>query len=76
MLQPSLCSVCITQVEAALCKVQLNGAKVLRIKEVFHCELERGIHEQPSSLQMENTYIPELPDGTGERALQHCSIGQ
>jgi len=53
-------------VEAALCKVQLTGAKVLRIKEVFHGEMERGIHQQPSSLQMENTYIPELPDGTGE----------
>jgi hexokinase len=43
-----------------------TGAKVLRIKEVFHSEMERGIHQEPSSLQMENTYIPELPDGTGE----------
>jgi hexokinase len=57
---------CFTQVEAALYKVQLTGAKVLHIKDVFHSEMERGIHQQPSSLQMENTYIPELPDGTGE----------
>jgi len=63
-----------TQVEAALCKVQLTGAKVLRIKEVFHSEMERGIHQQPSSLQMENTYIPELPDGTGESVIQNYSI--
>ncbi|GFG37586.1 hypothetical protein Cfor_12673, partial [Coptotermes formosanus] len=63
------------QVEAALCKVQLNGAKVLRIKEVFHCELERGIHEQPSSLQMENTYIPELPDGTEEGLFLALDLG-
>jgi hexokinase len=57
---------CVTQVDTALCKVQLTGAKVVRIKEAFHSEMERGIHQQPSSLQMENTYIPELPDGTGE----------
>jgi hexokinase len=57
---------CVAQVETALCKVQLTGAKVVRIKEAFHSEMERGIHQQPSSLQMENTYIPELPDGTGE----------
>jgi hexokinase len=53
------------QVEEAVQKIHLTGAKVLRIKEVFHSEVERGIHEQPSSLQMENTYIPELPNGTG-----------
>jgi hexokinase len=52
-------------VEEAVHKIQLTGAKVLHIKEVFHNEVERGIHEQPSSLQLENTYIPELPDGTG-----------
>jgi hexokinase len=52
-------------VEGAVHKIQLTGAKVLRIKDVFHNEMEHGIHEQPSSLQMENTYIPELPDGTG-----------
>lgn len=28
--------------------------------------MERGIQGSPSSLQMENTYIPELPDGTGK----------
>jgi hexokinase len=53
------------QVEEALKKIHLSGTQVLRIKDVFHCEMERGIHEQPSSLQMENTYIPELPNGTG-----------
>jgi hexokinase len=65
---------CFTQVEAALCKVQLTGAKILRIKEVFHSEMERGIHQQPSSLQMENTYIPELPDGTGELGNQNLTF--
>jgi hexokinase len=56
---------CFVQVEEALQKVHLTGAKVEHIREVFHIEMERGIHEQPSSLQMENTYIPELPNGTG-----------
>jgi hypothetical protein len=58
-------NLCFVQVEKALQKVHLTGAKVERIKEVFRSEMEHGIHEQPSSLQMENTYIPELPNGTG-----------
>jgi hexokinase len=60
-------------VEEALKKVQLTGTQVLRIKEIFHSEVERGIHEQPSSLQMENTYIPELPNGTGNSVVQYSS---
>ncbi|KAJ9592548.1 hypothetical protein L9F63_015783, partial [Diploptera punctata] len=63
------------QVEDALCKVQLSAAKILRIKEVFIKEMERGIHEQPSSLQMENTYIPELPDGTEEGLYLALDLG-
>jgi hypothetical protein len=35
--------------------------------------MEHGIHEQPSSLQMENTYIPELPNGTGNWVVQYSS---
>lgn len=27
--------------------------------------MEMALNEKPSSLQMENTYIPELPDGKG-----------
>lgn len=63
------------QVEEALKKIHLTGAKVLRIKEVFHSEMERGIHEQPSSLQMENTYIPELPNGTEEGLFLALDLG-
>lgn len=36
-----------------------------RIKATFEDEIENGLREDPSSLQMENTYIPELPDGSG-----------
>jgi hexokinase len=56
---------CFMQVEDAMHKIHLTGGKVMSIKKVFCSEMECGIHEQPSSLQMENTYIPELPDGTG-----------
>ncbi|PSN39304.1 Hexokinase type 2 [Blattella germanica] len=37
--------------------------------------MEKGIHEQPSSLQMENTYIPELPDGTEEGLFLALDLG-
>lgn len=43
----------------------LCGAVLKRVVDVFEQELEAGLREQPSSLQMENTYVPELPNGTG-----------
>lgn len=43
----------------------LTGAQLRRAGAVFESELEAGLREQPSSLQMANTYVPELPDGTG-----------
>lgn len=41
---------------------------VKRIAEQFETEMELSLNEQheESSLLMENTYIPELPDGTGK----------
>lgn len=36
-----------------------------RVQKVFLDEMNRGLSQKPSSLQMENTYLPELPDGTG-----------
>lgn len=53
------------QINARLSDLILTGATLRRVGEVFEREIERGLKEQPSSLQMENTYIPELPDGTG-----------
>lgn len=46
--------------------MRFSAATTRRIQSVFISEMEKGIREKPSSLQMENTYIPELPDGTGE----------
>lgn len=39
-----------------------------RIGKQFENEMDLSLNErfEESSLQMENTYIPELPDGTGE----------
>lgn len=53
------------QVEAHLADLVLSGDVLRRVADVFEQELERGLREEPSSLQMENTYVPELPDGTG-----------
>lgn len=37
--------------------------------------MELALNEQPSSLQMENTYIPELPDGTEEGIFLALDLG-
>lgn len=55
----------VLQVEARLKELVLGGEVLRRVADVFEQELERGLSELPSSLQMENTYVPELPDGTG-----------
>lgn len=56
------------QVEACLSQLVLGGGVLRRVSAVFARELARGLRQQPSSLQMENTYVPELPDGTGTAA--------
>ncbi|KAK0091644.1 hypothetical protein PV326_002916, partial [Microctonus aethiopoides] len=47
-----------------LTQMRLSSATARKIQDIFRSEMNKGIHLQPSSLQMENTYIPELPDGT------------
>ncbi|XP_068972430.1 hexokinase type 2-like isoform X2 [Bombus flavifrons] len=37
--------------------------------------MNKGIHQQPSSLQMENTYVPELLDGTEEGLYLALDLG-
>lgn len=53
------------QVESRLRSLVLCGAALRRLAAVFEAEVAAGLRQEPSSLQMENTYIPELPDGTG-----------
>lgn len=47
----------------------LTKEKTERVHETFINEVNLALAEQPSSLQMENTYIPELPNGTGSYFL-------
>ncbi|XP_066598065.1 hexokinase type 2-like isoform X1 [Prorops nasuta] len=63
------------KVENLLKEMRLSAATVRRIKEVFISEMNKGIHQQPSSLQMENTYIPELIDGTEEGQYLALDLG-
>nr|CAD7430790.1 unnamed protein product [Timema monikensis] len=72
---PNLFQMTPSSVENLLKDVQLTGDAVLKIQDVFLTELENGIHEKPSSLQMENTYIPELPDGTEEGLFLALDLG-
>lgn len=53
------------QVEEALSCLRLTIPIMRRVQKVFLDEMNRGLAQKPSSLQMENTYLPELPDGTG-----------
>lgn len=43
----------------------LTREKTDKVAEAFQNEMNLALTEKPSSLQMENTYIPELPNGTG-----------
>ncbi|XP_012221935.1 hexokinase type 2 [Linepithema humile] len=52
------------KIENHLAKMRFSAATARKIQDVFISEMNKGIHQQPSSLQMENTYIPELLDGT------------
>ncbi|KAJ8705410.1 hypothetical protein PYW07_011237 [Mythimna separata] len=63
------------KVEARLADLVLSGDVLRRVGDVFEQELERGLQEKPSSLQMENTYVPELPDGTEEGVFLALDLG-
>lgn len=57
----------------------LGRYSVFKIKEVFINELELGLQENPkrqSSLQMENTFLPGLPNGSGAKIanIRYCDV--
>lgn len=64
------------QIESRLSGLMLCGATLRRVGEVFAREIENGLRERPSSLQMENTYVPELPNGTGTETLKILYLKQ
>ncbi|XP_012276574.1 glucokinase isoform X2 [Orussus abietinus] len=63
------------KVENLLAQMRLSAATARRIQNIFASEMNKGIHEQVSSLPMENTYIPELPDGTEEGLFLSLDLG-
>ncbi|XP_072754914.1 hexokinase type 2 [Anoplolepis gracilipes] len=63
------------KIENHTAKMRLSVATVRKIQDVFISEVNKGIHQQPSSLQMENTYIPELLDRTEEGLYLALDLG-
>lgn len=58
----------IIQIASIVDGFEYTAETVERIAKQFELEMDLSLNEQfdESSLQMENTYIPELPDGTGD----------
>ncbi|XP_043495620.1 hexokinase-2-like [Polistes fuscatus] len=52
------------KIENRLAPMRFSSTTVKKIQDTFVSEMNKGIHQEPSSLQMENTYVPELVDGT------------
>ncbi|KYN43761.1 Hexokinase-2 [Trachymyrmex septentrionalis] len=63
------------KIENRVAKMRFSAATARKIQDVFISEMNKGIHQQPSSLQMENTYIPELLDGTEEGLYLALDLG-
>ncbi|XP_036147432.1 hexokinase-1 [Monomorium pharaonis] len=62
-------------IENYLAKMRFSAVTARKIQDVFISEMNKGIHQQPSSLQMENTYIPELLDKTEEGLYLALDLG-
>lgn len=63
------------RVVESLKQLVLNDDIIEKIKNVFISEMQLALNEQSSSLQMENTYIPELPDGTEQGVFLALDLG-
>ncbi|XP_011261297.1 hexokinase-2 [Camponotus floridanus] len=63
------------KIENYTAKMRFSAATARKIQDVFISEMNKGIHLQSSSLQMENTYIPELLDGTEEGLYLALDLG-
>jgi len=53
----------------------LKDEDIERIGDVFESEMDLALSEKKSSLQMENTYIPELPNGTENGRFLALDLG-
>ncbi|XP_064487173.1 hexokinase-2-like [Ornithodoros turicata] len=65
-------------VENILSPLLLSAQKITKIRDIFKNELELGLQKNPkrvSSLQMELTYLPELPNGTEKGEFLALDLG-
>lgn len=53
----------------------MNDDRMRKIKRIFNSEVEAALNERPSSLQCENTYIPELPNGSESGEFLALDLG-
>uniref|UniRef100_A0A1B0CLD2 Phosphotransferase n=1 Tax=Lutzomyia longipalpis TaxID=7200 RepID=A0A1B0CLD2_LUTLO len=51
------------KVNQLLERLHLPAEQLARVAEIFEEEMDLALADRPSSLQMENTYVPELPNG-------------
>jgi len=56
-------------------KLILTRETTEKVGEAFKNEMNLALSEKPSSLQMDNTYIPELPNGTGFYCISRLIFG-
>ncbi|XP_037043340.1 hexokinase type 2-like [Bradysia coprophila] len=63
------------QIMNILQQLILTKEKTEKVDETFTNEVNLALTEQPSSLQMENTYIPELPNGTEDGQFLALDLG-
>ncbi|EEC16047.1 hexokinase, putative, partial [Ixodes scapularis] len=67
-----------SQVENIVRPLVLSAHTICKIRDVFLSEIQLGLEKNPkrqSSLQMENTYLPELPDGTEKGEFLALDLG-
>lgn len=64
------------QITQVLNGLFFNQSTIDRIAKQFETEMNLALNEQfdEASLLMENTYIPELPDGTGAHIIMEISF--
>jgi hexokinase len=63
------------QVKESLKNLILTDEQILGVGDAFKQEMASALNEKLSSLQMENTYIPELPNGTEEGTYLALDLG-
>ena len=66
-----------SKVNSCLARLHISGQEAARLKSTFESEMEKGMASglDDSSLQMENTYVPELMSGGEEGRFLALDLG-